>query len=59
MNIKWNAENYRDNFSFVIIAEAESRLRAKLYKDGQWVIDYVRIRVKAVKNPIGTAICRN
>lgn len=32
-----------------IIAEAESRLRAKLYKDGQWFIDYVRIRVKAVK----------
>lgn len=49
MNIKWNAENYSDNFSFVIIAEAESRLRSKLYKDGQWFIDYVRIRVKAVK----------
>lgn len=49
MNIKWNAENYSDNFSFVIIAEAESRLRAELYKDGQWFIDYVRIRVKAVK----------
>lgn len=32
-----------------IIAEAESRLRAKLYKDGQWFIDYVRIRIKAVK----------
>ena len=42
-----------------ILREADLRLRPVLYKDGQWFIDYVRIRVKAVKNPIGTAICRN
>lgn len=32
-----------------IIAEAERRLRPALCKDGQWYIDYMRIRIKAVK----------
>ena len=32
-----------------IIAEAEKNLRDVLYKDGDWYIDYVRIRIKAVK----------
>lgn len=32
-----------------IIAEAEQTLRPVLYKDGEWYIDYVRIRVKAIK----------
>ena len=32
-----------------IIAEAERDLRPMLYKDGEWYIDYVRIRVKAIK----------
>ena len=32
-----------------ILQEAESRLRPKLCKDGRWIIDYVRIRVRARK----------
>lgn len=32
-----------------IIAEAERRLCPALCKDGQWYIDYMRIRIKAVK----------
>lgn len=32
-----------------IIREAVERVRGKLYKDGQWVIDYVRIRFRARK----------
>lgn len=32
-----------------IIAEAERTLRPVLYKDGEWYIDYVRIRIKAIK----------
>jgi hypothetical protein len=32
-----------------ILQEAENRLRPKLCKDGRWIIDYVRIRVRARK----------
>lgn len=32
-----------------ILTETEKLLRNKLYKDSKWFIDYVRIRVKAVK----------
>lgn len=42
-------EAIADDVRGEIIAEAEKRLRAKLYKDGEWFVDYVRIRVKAVK----------
>lgn len=33
-----------------IIAHAVDLCRPKLYKDGKWYIDYVRIRMKATKN---------
>ena len=42
-------EAIADDVRGEIIAEAEKRLRAKLFKDGEWFVDYVRIRVKAVK----------
>ena len=32
-----------------ILKETEEKLRSRLYVDGKWYIDYVRIRVKAVK----------
>lgn len=32
-----------------ILAETEELLRPVLFKDGKWIIDYVRIRVKAAK----------
>ena len=32
-----------------ILQETENRLRPKLCKDGKWIIDYVRIRVRARK----------
>ena len=32
-----------------ILKEAEDRLRSRLFIDGRWYIDYVRIRVKAVR----------
>ena len=32
-----------------ILSETEDRLRSRLYVDGRWYIDYVRIRVKAVR----------
>lgn len=32
-----------------ILAETRELLRDRLYVDGKWVIDYVRIRMKAVK----------
>ena len=32
-----------------ILKEAEDRLRSRLYIDGRWYIDYVGIRVKAVR----------
>ena len=32
-----------------ILSETEDRLRSRLYVDGTWYIDYVRIRVKAVR----------
>ena len=33
----------------VLIREAEAKLRPVLCRDGQWFIDYVRIRIRAVK----------
>lgn len=33
-----------------VICEAVERLRDKLYIDGKWIVDYVRIRFRAVKN---------
>lgn len=30
-----------------IIAEASENLRPVLFKDGKWIVDYVRIRIKA------------
>lgn len=32
-----------------ILTEAEQQLRPVLYRDGKWVIDYVRIRLRAVR----------
>ena len=32
-----------------IITEAQSRVRGKLFVDGQWIVDYVRIRFRASK----------
>ena len=32
-----------------ILQETENRLRPKLCKDGKWIIDYVRIRIRARK----------
>ena len=32
-----------------IIEEAEAETKEKLYHDGSWYIDYVRIRFRAVK----------
>lgn len=32
-----------------IIAEAAEKLRPVLYRDGKWIVDYVRIRLKAEK----------
>lgn len=32
-----------------ILKEAASRLRPILYQNGRWIVDYVRIRIKAIK----------
>ena len=32
-----------------IISEAEEDLRDTLFHDGAWFVDYVRIRIKAIK----------
>ena len=32
-----------------IISDAVSRLRDRLYQDGTWIVDYVRIQFRAVK----------
>lgn len=36
-----------------IIQDIETRLRPTLYRDGQWVADYRRLRIVAVKQPSG------
>ena len=34
----------------VVVQRVEKALRTRLYRDGQWVADYRRRRVKAVKD---------
>lgn len=38
-----------DDLKETIIREAEEMLRPTLYHDGRWYVDYVRIRIKAIK----------
>lgn len=42
-------EGVEESLRESIIREAEEVLRPVLYRDGRWYIDYVRIRIKAVK----------
>lgn len=42
-----------------LLREAEARTRGTLFRDGRWFVDYVRIRVRAVRpQPRGTEIFR-
>lgn len=50
MFIKKPFENIDPDTKSRIIADAESALQPVLLRDGTWFIDYVRIRIKAVKN---------
>lgn len=38
-----------DDLKTDILSETRSKLRSQLFVDGKWVIDYVRLRIKAVK----------
>lgn len=49
MFVKKPFESMEDTLREEIIAETVSRLRSKLYKDNCWIVDYVRIRLGAVK----------
>ena len=40
----------RGNTKREILEEARDALRETLFVDGQWTIDYVRIRIKARKS---------
>ncbi len=42
-------EGLDENLKSVLINEAVEAARPVLYKDGQWYVDYVRIRIKAEK----------
>ncbi len=42
-------ENVADDLTEKIIAEAQEQLKDKLYKDGSWYVDYVRLRMKCRK----------
>lgn len=51
MFVKQPFEGLSEALTEEILDEAEARLRGTLFKNGKWFIDYVRIRVKAVKLP--------
>lgn len=40
-------ENLDENLSEEIISETEEEARGRLFKNGTWIVDYVRIRMKA------------
>lgn len=43
-----------------IIDETVVKLQELLYKDGEWYADYVRIRMKAIKNNLADDLyCKN
>ena len=49
MFIKKPFEGMDETSKAEILKETEDRLRSRLYVDGRWYIDYVRIRVKAIR----------
>ena len=49
MFVKKPFEGMEETLKSEILKEAEDKLRSRLYIDGKWYIDYVRIRVKAVR----------
>ena len=49
MFIRKPFEGMEEALKSEILKETEDRLRSRLYVDGRWYIDYVRIRVKAVR----------
>lgn len=49
MFVKKPFEGIPDKDREAILEEAEEQLKDSLYQDGQWIVDYVRIRVRAVK----------
>ncbi|MFR8089362.1 MAG: class I SAM-dependent methyltransferase [Lachnospirales bacterium] len=49
MFVKKPFENLSENVVTQIIQEANEELRPVLYQEGHWYIDYVRIRIKAIK----------
>lgn len=44
-------ENLSEDTVNEILAQSEQKLRPVLFHDGKWFIDYVRIRIRAVKEP--------
>ena len=49
MFVKKPFEDMDESMKEEILEEVEQSLRSQLYKNGKWFVDYVRIRVKAVK----------
>ena len=49
MNIKWEANEYENKFSFVhrYGENVIKMIDAPKGSDGAWLVDYVRIRIKA------------
>ena len=52
MFVKKPFENMEPSVREEILEEVEQKLKSQLYRDGKWYVDYVRIRVKAVKTPV-------
>lgn len=56
MKNNWDSENYTDAFSGIskqdknkITDDAAEICRPKLCKNSEWIVDYVRLRMRAVK----------
>ena len=47
MFVKAPFESVDDDVRGVIVADAVEHLRPKLFRDGEWTADYVRLRMKA------------
>ena len=48
-SLGYHYPGYDEALKDQMIAEAEAESKEKLYHDGSWYIDYVRIRFRAVK----------